>query len=71
MAPKLINAYFDTIRVETLQALLYHYGVEEFASPRRSTVPLLSLVKDGWIEFAETLSFCQLPRTRTCSSYRH
>jgi hypothetical protein len=55
------NVYFDKTRIETLESLLDSYRATEFASPSRSTVPLLSLIKDGWPQFVEILSSCGLP----------
>jgi hypothetical protein len=39
--------YFDKIAIPGFTTLLKKYNVDEFASPYRSTIPLLSLVKDG------------------------
>jgi hypothetical protein len=44
--------YFNTVAVTDFAELVSKYPADEFASPCRSTVPLLSLVKDqtGTIE---------------------
>jgi hypothetical protein len=53
--------YFDRAPVADFDTLLEKYGSREFASPFRSTVPLFSLVKDGWPLFREILLQCGLP----------
>jgi hypothetical protein len=53
--------HFDLELVSDLSTLLSKYGAKEFASPCRSTVPLLSLIKDGWSVFQEVLAACHLP----------
>ncbi len=53
--------YFNRAPVADFDTLLEKYGPREFASPFRSTVPLFSLVKDGWPLFREILIRCDLP----------
>ncbi|MHC1729807.1 MAG: hypothetical protein AB9866_28020 [Syntrophobacteraceae bacterium] len=53
--------YFDRELVSDPQALISRYDKKEFESPCRSTVPLLSLIKDGWNAFQELLAACNLP----------
>lgn len=42
-----MSPQFDREPVQDIAALLSRYGADEFASPFRSTVPLLALLKDG------------------------
>lgn len=53
--------YFDKVPVEDFESLLGYYGQGQFSSPFRSTVPLLSLVKDGWSVFGDVLLLCDIP----------
>ncbi len=53
--------HFDREPVSDFRSLLSKYNAKEFASPCRSTVPLLSLIKDGWPVFQELLAACHLP----------
>lgn len=48
--------YFDKTPVADFDALLDRYEVKEFASPTRSTLPLLAFVKHGWPMFQPVLS---------------
>jgi len=53
--------YFDCHPVKDFADLVSRYGGKEFKSPMRSTVPLLSLVRDGWPLIQELLTSCHLP----------
>ena len=53
--------HFDRVAVANLAELVSKYGVGEFASPYRSTIPLLSLVKDQWALLRKILTECDVP----------
>jgi hypothetical protein len=52
------NLYFDKTSVPDFATLLESYRVSDLASPHRSTVPLLSLFKDGQPMLQEILATC-------------
>lgn len=52
--------HFDRERVCDFDELLGHYASDEFKSPFRSTVPLLSLIQDGAGVFLSVLAACQV-----------
>jgi hypothetical protein len=54
-APQL---FFDTEPVSSFDSLGTKFGPGAFASPFRSTVPLLSLVRDDWTLFEKILGEC-------------
>ena len=49
---------FDRVPVDGPAGLLTHYTDADLASPCRSTVPLLALLKDDWPVFAAVLTEC-------------
>lgn len=53
--------YFDRQLATDFEDLISRYGTNEFASPLRSTIPLLSLVRDGWPTLKEIIQRCALP----------
>lgn len=55
MEPRL---YFDVEMASSFETLLPKFEARAFASPFRSTVPLISFVKDNWPGFKELLSAC-------------
>jgi len=56
MVPELPRLHYDKGVVDDLSAALLQYSETEFMSPTRSTVPLLSLIKDGNKLLSEILS---------------
>lgn len=54
--------YFDRHRVSDIKALIAQYPSGEFESPFRSTVPLLSLIRDGQTILLEVLAECGFPK---------
>jgi hypothetical protein len=50
--------FFDTFHVDGVDALLTEFGPGAFASPFRSTVPLVALVKDDFATFSEVVNAC-------------
>jgi hypothetical protein len=50
--------YFDQQPVSDFAALLAKYPADEFASPTRSTVPLIALISSGRTLFGEILAQC-------------
>jgi hypothetical protein len=52
------NLYFDRKQVGSFRELLALYPRRAFASPYRSTIPLLALVKDAWPVFIEIADTC-------------
>jgi len=54
------RTFFKKTPVHDLKALVACYGKDEFESPRRSTVPLLSMVRDGQDAFKQILERCGL-----------
>lgn len=57
--------YFDRTPVKDFEGLLSGYGAKEFKSPMRSTVPLLSLVRDDWPVLQDILRACNMPAEST------
>jgi hypothetical protein len=55
------NFYFNRTLVRDFAALLHSYNRDEFDSPRRSTVPLLALVRDKQNTLHKILTACQAP----------
>lgn len=53
--------YFDRQAIKDFADLVSRYAKREFQSPLRSTVPLLSMVRDGWPRIEEVLTACHLP----------
>jgi hypothetical protein len=53
-----VKVHFDKVAVSDFTALLNSYSVREFASPYRSTIPLLSLIKDGQLVLRDILAAC-------------
>jgi len=58
---ELVRTFFDRNSVHDLRALIGHYAKSEFESPYRSTVPLLSLLRDGRSIFQEMVVSCGFP----------
>lgn len=58
MQPKL---FFDKEAVAGFDELLAKFDHRAFASPYRSTVPLLAMVKDDWSKFQKALASSNLP----------
>jgi hypothetical protein len=52
--------FYDKAPVDDFAALFHSYQHRDLASPFRSTIPLLSLVKDGWHVFRDVLARCQV-----------
>jgi hypothetical protein len=52
------SMFFDVTRVNDVDALLKMYGSKAFASPYRSTVPLVSLIKDDQALFEVIVGDC-------------
>jgi hypothetical protein len=50
------KAHFDRVAISDFTALLNSYSIREFASPYRSTIPLLSLIKDGQLVLRDILA---------------
>src|SRR5690348_12928037 len=61
MMARFPDLYFDKIRCSDINSAINAYDLKEFASPTRSTIPLLSLVKDGRAGFRKVLFECGLP----------
>lgn len=55
--------FFGRTPVRDYRHLLDAYGTKEFASPTRSTVPLLALVHQAWPLFRELLAHFQMPES--------
>lgn len=60
MSDKHERLHFDRNPAMDFEDLVSRYGAKEFKSPLRSTVPLLSLVRDGWHVLQEVLKACNL-----------
>ena len=58
MAPRY---FFDTDAATDFEALLARFEPPALASPFRSTVPLLALVRDDWSTFRHVLALGQFP----------
>src|SRR5450759_1704349 len=58
---QLNQLHFDRQLIKDFADLVSRYGDKEFKSPLRSTIPLLSLVRDGWPVLQEVLTACRLP----------
>ncbi len=52
------NLSFNRRHVDGIEALLNQFGLGAFASPFRSTVPLVALVKDDWPQFQKIANAC-------------
>jgi hypothetical protein len=52
------SMFFDVTRVNDVDALLKMYGSKPFASPYRSTVPLVSSIKDDQALFEVIVGDC-------------
>ena len=65
MSDKQYPLHFDRNPVKDFEGLVSGYGANEFRSPLRSTVPLLSLVRDGWPVLQDILKACNLPAEST------
>lgn len=52
--------FFDATQVNDIEALLSMYGSKAFASPCRSTVPLMSLIKDDLSLFGTMVEDCSV-----------
>ncbi len=50
--------FFDSEMVSSFETLLPKFEARAFASPFRSTVPLIAFAKDNWFGFKEFLSAC-------------
>src|SRR4051812_12446559 len=55
------DIHFNNTRVSDFDKLIGLYGLSEFDSPYRSTIPLLALLRDGWPHFQQLLGACGLP----------
>jgi hypothetical protein len=58
---ELTNTFFGKEAVRDLGALIESYPRKEFESPFRSTIPLLSLIRDGRPILQKMLVDCGLP----------
>ncbi|MBI2898585.1 MAG: hypothetical protein HYY17_00200 [Planctomycetes bacterium] len=65
MLKQLGQCHFDREPVDDLETLLPRYKPTEFQSATRSTIPLLSLIKDGCPVLRDFLSRCDLPEKVT------
>jgi hypothetical protein len=54
------HVLLDTMPMRSPADLISGFGDDALASPFRSTVPLLALVKDDWATFAKLLSLCNV-----------
>jgi hypothetical protein len=52
--------FFDRTPTDDFPSLLSHYELDEFASPWRSTLPLIALARDATSMFSEILDRCQM-----------
>jgi hypothetical protein len=57
------HTYFDRQPMLDLKSLIARYPKGEFESPFRSTVPLLSLLRDGHTVLQDVLTGCGFPQT--------
>src|SRR5690349_11822837 len=57
-SPTLPQLHFDRDAISSLPQLLERYSEDEFASPTRSTVPLVSLINWDWPVMARLLQEC-------------
>ena len=60
-----MNIQFDRGECETIQDLIKMYPSREFASPTRSTVPLLCWLRDEPAQFCQLLWQLEMPATST------
>jgi len=51
--------FFDANEVDGIGSLLTRFGPGAFASPHRSTIPLVALVKDDWPIFSAIATACE------------
>lgn len=61
MHSALSKCFFNQSPVADLKSLLEWYSADEFASPFRSTIPLLALVRDGQMLLRDIFAECSLP----------
>jgi hypothetical protein len=53
-----MRLFFNVEEVSDVASLLGRFGKDAFASPYRSTVPLVALVKDDWAVFEAIATSC-------------
>jgi hypothetical protein len=60
-----VKLHFDRTPVADFPALLAHYSDKALASAHRSTVPLLCLLKDGWLTLLDAIVACGIAEVRS------